>query len=149
MRQRIKRPRIYRKKSQTTAVSQNENAFPGYPHYPQDEDVMSTARRSDLDMEKFPERAPVQPVTGTNETETTQPSPKTEADITKDDMVALGPKDQDMDMGDDEIMNLSGERYDRTGEDLDVPGAELDDENEKAVNEDEENNYYSLGGDKE
>jgi len=58
-------------------------------------------------------------------------------------------KDQDMDMGDDEIMNLSGERYDRTGEDLDIPGAELDDENEKTGNEDEENNYYSLGGDKE
>lgn len=30
---------------------------------------------------------------------------------------------------------------------LDVPGAELDDENEKIGEEDEENNYYSLGGD--
>jgi hypothetical protein len=149
MRQRIKRPRIYRKKSQTAAVTQNENAFPGYPHYPQDEDVMSTAKRSDLDMEKFPEHAPAQPVAGNNETETGQPAPKTDGDITKDDMVALGPKDQDMDMGDDEIMSLSGERYDRTGEDLDVPGAELDNENEKTGNEDEENNYYSLGGDKE
>ncbi|MBC7382432.1 MAG: hypothetical protein H7296_05475 [Bacteroidia bacterium] len=34
-----------------------------------------------------------------------------------------------------------------TGEDLDVPGAELDDNNEDIGNEDEENNYYSLGGD--
>lgn len=34
-----------------------------------------------------------------------------------------------------------------TGSDLDVPGAELDDEQEKIGNEDEENNYYSLGGD--
>lgn len=32
------------------------------------------------------------------------------------------------------------------GSDLDVPGAELDDEQEKIGNEDEENNYYSLGG---
>jgi len=32
-------------------------------------------------------------------------------------------------------------------EDLDVPGAELDDEDEKIGSEDEENNYYSLGGD--
>lgn len=30
---------------------------------------------------------------------------------------------------------------------LDVPGAELDDANENIGEEDEENNYYSLGGD--
>jgi hypothetical protein len=34
-----------------------------------------------------------------------------------------------------------------TGEDLDVPGAELDDTDEQIGEEDEENNYYSLGGD--
>ena len=33
------------------------------------------------------------------------------------------------------------------GTDLDVPGAELDDEQEKIGSEDEENNYYSIGGD--
>mgnify|MGYP003581741379 CR=1 FL=1 len=33
------------------------------------------------------------------------------------------------------------------GSDLDVPGSELDDENEIIGEEDEENNYYSLGGD--
>lgn len=33
------------------------------------------------------------------------------------------------------------------GAELDVPGAELDDENEAIGEEDEENNYYSLGGD--
>ena len=32
-------------------------------------------------------------------------------------------------------------------EDLDVPGAELDDADEEIGEEDEENNYYSLGGD--
>jgi hypothetical protein len=31
--------------------------------------------------------------------------------------------------------------------DLDIPGAELDDLQEDIGNEDEENNYYSLGGD--
>ena len=30
---------------------------------------------------------------------------------------------------------------------LDVPGAELDDEQEEIGSEDEENNYYSIGGD--
>jgi len=38
-------------------------------------------------------------------------------------------------------------RDDETGEDLDVPGSELDDDEENVGNEDEENNYYSLGGD--
>ena len=33
------------------------------------------------------------------------------------------------------------------GTDLDVPGADLDDETEDIGNEDEENNYYSIGGD--
>jgi hypothetical protein len=36
---------------------------------------------------------------------------------------------------------------DETGGDLDVPGSELDDDQEDIGNEDEENNYYSLGGD--
>lgn len=33
------------------------------------------------------------------------------------------------------------------GDDLDVPGSELDDEMEVIGSEDEENNYYSIGGD--
>lgn len=36
---------------------------------------------------------------------------------------------------------------DRSGGDLDVPGSELDDQQENSGSEDEENNYYSLGGD--
>ncbi|HYV95041.1 MAG TPA: hypothetical protein VE978_24920 [Chitinophagales bacterium] len=36
---------------------------------------------------------------------------------------------------------------DAPGEDLDIPGAELDDADEAVGEEDEENNYYSLGGD--
>ena len=38
-------------------------------------------------------------------------------------------------------------RQDKSGSDLDVPGSELDDAQENIGNEDEENNYYSLGGD--
>jgi hypothetical protein len=33
------------------------------------------------------------------------------------------------------------------GDDLDVPGSELDDADEAIGEEDEENNYYSVGGD--
>lgn len=36
---------------------------------------------------------------------------------------------------------------DVSGNDLDVPGSELDDADENVGSEDEENNYYSLGGD--
>jgi hypothetical protein len=36
---------------------------------------------------------------------------------------------------------------DVSGSDLDIPGSELDDELEITGSEDEENNYYSLGGD--
>ncbi len=36
---------------------------------------------------------------------------------------------------------------DMAGSDLDVPGSELDDQQENIGSEDEENNYYSLGGD--
>jgi len=36
---------------------------------------------------------------------------------------------------------------DVSGSDLDIPGSEMDDEQENTGSEDEENNYYSLGGD--
>ena len=38
-------------------------------------------------------------------------------------------------------------KYHELGADLDVPGSELDDQQESVGSEDEENNYYSLGGD--
>jgi hypothetical protein len=42
--------------------------------------------------------------------------------------------------------NEAGFREDVSGRDLDVPGSEQDDHQENVGNEDEENNYYSLGG---
>lgn len=52
------------------------------------------------------------------------------------------------------IMNPGGDNNEKdfgddvSGGDLDVPGSELDDEQERIGSEDEENNYYSLGGDR-
>jgi oligoendopeptidase F len=43
--------------------------------------------------------------------------------------------------------NEKGFEDDMSGSDLDVPGSELDDDQEKLGSEDEENNYYSIGGD--
>jgi hypothetical protein len=45
------------------------------------------------------------------------------------------------------LMNEKDFKDDVSGSDLDVPGSELDDEQEKTGNEDEENNHYSIGGD--
>ncbi|MEX2235183.1 MAG: hypothetical protein WD824_23675 [Cyclobacteriaceae bacterium] len=73
---------------------------------------------------------------------------RNESDVTEEDLQALGPKDLSMDMGDDEqLLKNRVWPVDMAGKDLDIPGAELDDENEAIGSEDEENNSYSLGGD--
>jgi hypothetical protein len=49
---------------------------------------------------------------------------------------------------DDSPLDLAGEKeIHLQDDDLDVPGSELDDAGEITGDEDEENNYYSLGGD--
>lgn len=85
----------------------------------------------------------------------------TEADVTKEDLALLGDVDEDMDMGEDEVagkaalddiddegdpLNESGSGA--SGKDLDIPGAdENDPDSESRGQGDEENNFYSLGGD--
>lgn len=49
-----------------------------------------------------------------------------------------------LDMADNDGELLNQASFDLTGEDLDIPGAELDDEAEKTGGEDEENNGYSV-----
>jgi hypothetical protein len=50
-------------------------------------------------------------------------------------------------VGKDNIERETTINKDAPGSDLDVPGSELDDALEEVGSEDEENNYYSLGGD--
>lgn len=71
-----------------------------------------------------------------------------ESDITAEDIEALGPRDLSMDGGDDEELKHRTHPVDFSGDDLDVPGSEDDDEAENIGSEDEENNLYSLGGDR-
>jgi len=68
-----------------------------------------------------------------------------EARVTKDDLDALGPKSANLrdDDGDDEQLLQREEKIDFAGEGLDVPGSELDDDQENIGSEDEENNVYS------
>lgn len=91
--------------------STNEKGdFPGYPIYPESEDIYKNAKEEkDLNPEDPSKRK------SPNE----KPGTRNEKDY--DDLV--------------------------TGSDLDVPGSELDDQQENIGSEDEENNYYSLGGD--
>lgn len=73
---------------------------------------------------------------------------ETDSDVTEDDIQALGPLDLSMDMGEDEQLRKRVWPPDFAGDDLDVPGSEADDDAESLGSEDEENNLYSLGGDR-
>jgi hypothetical protein len=53
-------------------------------------------------------------------------------------------KDSEEDLG---VWNEKTFGEDEVGDDLDVPGSEMDNEQENNGMEDEENNYYSIGGD--
>ena len=70
-----------------------------------------------------------------------------EAKVTDEDLEALGPKDLSMDLGDDEELKHRVDPVDFDGSDLDIPGRNLDDDQEDRGAEDEENNHYSLGSD--
>lgn len=74
-----------------------------------------------------------------------------ESDVTQEDLQALGPKDLSMDMGEDEqLLKNRVWPVDMAAKDLDVPGSEGagDVEDEAIGPEDEENDFYSLGGDR-
>lgn len=76
-----------------------------------------------------------------------------------EDIYAMGTKEADIDPENPttnktldviearETPNEKGFSDDMSGSDLDIPGAELDDSLEEVGSEDEENNYYSIGGD--
>lgn len=83
-----------------------------------------------------------------------------ESDVTEEEKELLSRTEESMSTVDDEdrrkLMldnkdfdgDLLNEKDDVSGEDLDVPGATDDDANEEIGEEDEENNSYSLGGDR-
>lgn len=78
-------------------------------------------------------------------------SERNESDVTEEDLQALGPKDLSMDMGEDEeLLKNRVWPVDMAGSDLDIPGSDDADvnEDEGRRSEDEENDFYSLGGDR-
>lgn len=139
--------------------------FPGYPHYPAKDDILNpenAVKRVDVDVENLTRSHNItsdhiQGIEGTpeikedftqvneDEADDIEMVPGTEADVTSEDLLILGPRDGDMDMDEDEELRARGWQP-RTGKDLDVPDADLDGD-EVTGQEDEENSYYSLGGD--
>ncbi|REG83415.1 hypothetical protein [Algoriphagus antarcticus] len=74
---------------------------------------------------------------------------KEESNLTEEDLQALGAKKKNLrnDGGDDEMLRDRKRPADFAAADLDIPGEELDDAQERRGSEDEENNHYSLGTD--
>lgn len=141
-----------------TAASKQD--FPGYPKYSADEDLTRQATRVDENLDdevltqvkhnKEPKlRTDEGRADGTENSTSADTSQENDFEVNEEDIEALGPKDLSMDMGDDEQLKHRTRPVDFTGNDLDVPGSELDDEQEEKGSEDEENNSYSLGDDKE
>lgn len=99
-----------------------DDQFPGYPEYPASEDIMNRKNRDkevDLDINE---------VTGSFRRNS-----------------ELQPDKKKFKENDEQEETW---KQDKTGDDLDIPGAELDDESEAIGEEDEENNIYSIGGDR-
>jgi hypothetical protein len=142
-------------------TKKDDRDLPGYPHYPPEEDIMNpqTGYKKISADEELANSKSLSGRTLNKQGEPTE-NPRTEgddirivrgteADVTKEDLQLLGPREGDLDLGDDEQMHASARVDDVPNEDdLDVPGADLDDNEEELGEEDEENNYYSLGGDR-
>jgi hypothetical protein len=71
-----------------------------------------------------------------------------DAKVTQDDLDTLGTEELNMDGGDDDLLKDRTHPVNFSGDELDVPGSEDDDDMENIGEEDEENNSYSIGGDK-
>ncbi len=141
--------------------------FPGYPHYPAKDDIMNQrtgSHRVDAELENMgtgPNAAGVNQrfLDGNEQKKDKQPMNEsltddrnnleddlslkrgTEADVNSDDLAALNSMDAEIGTP----QNVSNEDINT---DLDIPGSDLDDANERIGEEDEENNYYSLGGER-
>jgi hypothetical protein len=148
---------------------QKDKDFPGYPAYPPSEDI--TKQGSKVQAEEYGTiHTPVRNATGEateqradipaqaiNASDSLNP----DTDVTPEDVAMLSAAEQNRNMAkpdaeeamldttdeDGDPLNEPQGTYDATGADLDVPGSEADDGNEDIGEEDEENNYYSLGGD--
>ena len=171
-----------------TDEQQKADQYPGYPHYPSNEDITKRENNNGMvstdneyinlpDVNDIPgqENITVPPlgdladvtissadeedlVSGDTLDDEDEDGIKivmgTEADVTAQDLNLLEATDHNINLDEASIDLLDDTDDDaeplnelNSPDDLDITGSELDDENEKVGEEDEENNYYSLGSD--
>ena len=106
-----------------------KDQYPAYPEHDPKEDIYEQEEEVHIDAN---EGAPENDLNPEND------SPMLKEEKLDDDLVHKDETDDDW--------NEENFDEEHTGDDLDVPGSELDDEAEEIGSEDEENNYYSLGG---
>lgn len=135
------------KAKESKSTKSMEEVFPGYPLYPANEDIMNKGKRIDVDLNTAVEND--QPIVNTPQNQEPLPSEANEqnSDLTKDDLQALA-SEEIHSGGDDEILTKRIWPVDFAADDLDIPGSEQDDAQEQLGSEDEENNSYSVGGDR-
>lgn len=135
------------KKNNNTNKKEDGRKLPG--EYPAREDAMINMERVDMDLDSLDtaQKSTARPGGDMLYPDNPQSPQRKESDLTREDFEALGPRDLSLDGGDDEQLKHRRRPVDFTGRGLDVPGSELDDDNEVLGSEDEENNSYSLGGD--
>lgn len=144
--------------------NKDQEQFPGYPHYPAGQDITSPQNNNGMEPLTGESNIAGNKTDHLNDREAdTQFVGGTDADVTNEDLRILDAAEQNMDTTDsvnlqhasldsvdedgDPLNEESSLNEDMTGEDLDVPGSGADDADELIGEEDEENNYYSLGGD--
>ena len=108
--------------------------------------------------EKTTEQGPDPKLPGINDEPVTNADEGANTEISDEELALLDSTEQDQESDNlskatldktDEDGEVLNEFTDLSGNDLDVPGSEYDDENEIIGAEDEENNVYSQGADKE
>ena len=162
-------------KSKKDGSSADDKAFPGYPHHPASEDITANEQEVPLNEETDPNRPlseagkpAMAPGENLDETEFKKGDPlvtSTESNVSDEERALLDESERGIDGSDDEMaparahldetdmdgdpLNESSGRENFLGDDLVVPGSELDDADENIGSEDEENNYYSLSDNEE
>lgn len=134
-----------------------------YPTYPANEDIMhqdTGNHRVDVDVENLPNSNNLTGVGqryGSTDTEGAKNAMTPQPGLGNDDLNPRSESNSEYDISEDELAVLNGTdaeigtpqnvSNEDINTDLDTPGSEDDDAMEAIGEEDEENNYYSLGGD--
>jgi hypothetical protein len=130
-------------KENKKTVDENPNGeekLPGYPHYPDSEDIMNQPQEKiSIDLENMERPLAPNMQTMAPIDDELQLKEGTSADVRKEELESF---DIDEDLK-DRVFPV-----DMAASDLVVPGAELDDAQEESGNEDEENNFYSQADNK-